>query len=676
MANWNQGGGGGGGRGGSGAQVDFNMGIDRSDDNDNDFFTGTFDDPGEPGFSGPSYEGQFGTDSEGTRYTTDDLAHADWYEFSKFESALDKIDALTNRSFNNQTAVLGSNMEVRGYSPYGGRYGYDDAAFFSRAIGERGVAGDIYRDRPEGFKEKAVSFVENAASGLTERFGTSFTKNYAIDPREGYVGEITEDYAFTDFVGNLIGTAVPGGAKVDRYSSRELTKTGLGQRQFGNYALFSGAIEGGYAMTPEEEEAMFAAAQAEAEAERARGGEPTVEPAVTEGVAAATSQQRLRSALLPAFMQTDSFAFNLLGPELLPPVYDAAQDFFRTSTLVSGGDFGSVFGMAEGGQAGPEPQGNENVSGPVGFVGDVPEGVSEAGTVADDVPMEVEEGTYILNAAAVEFAGSEDIKKMILQAISEAERQGVDIQQNVDRIKLDNQVSLLVSRGEVVIPPKIAKIIGYDRLEKINNRGKQEVEKRVAENGQSPEADALDEQPANPAEGMTMSDGGVSVSGQGSSGPKETNVNLSAEAQGDGFIARPRVNYSEQKNTKEFPDGVIVNEKGKNIGFALDGQMFLSDDKSLRAGIEQQKSSSKSSAKLPAEYGGETIEFGSGSKMKRYNMGATFGPVDVDLSKTQVPNGDDVIGGSVRYRFSESGDVTLEATDDGRSGRIGLNYRF
>ena len=79
---------------------------------------------------------------------------------------------------------------------------------------------------------------------------------------------------------------------------------------------------------------------------------------------------------------------------------------------------------------------------------------------------------------------------MLLDAIQEAVRQGVDMEPNVDKIKLDKQVSLLVSKGEVVIPPKIAQIIGYDRLEKINNRGKQETEKRVQENGQSPEAEA------------------------------------------------------------------------------------------------------------------------------------------------------------------------------------------
>jgi len=174
----------------------------------------------------------------------------------------------------------------------------------------------------------------------------------------------------------------------------------------------------------------------------------------------------------------------------------------------------------------------------------------------------------------------------------------------------------------------------------------------------------------------------ISAEGEGGTGKRASRAQVSGEAgkrntrTGEGFAVRPRVNYNKQKRTQEFPDGVVVDEKGKNIGFALEGQMFLSNDKSLRAGIEQQKSKSNVDVNLPAEYGGETIKFGSGSTMKRYNMGATFGPVDIDVSKTQVPQGEDVLGGSVRYRFSKDGDVTLEATDDGRSGRIGLNYRF
>jgi hypothetical protein len=490
------------------------------------------------------------------------------------------------------------------------------------------------------------------------------TRDYTVIPGQGYVGEVFEDYSATDAIGNVIGMVAPGGARVDRYMSRELTGTGKGAMAFGEAKAFYGAIDTQYAMTPAEEEALFAEQRAADEAERARGGgdgATAVASAVTGTVT------RPGSAIIGGLLgDTTNPAYNVVAPY--------ATDAFSYFT----GGMRDYLGFAEGGEIPGAQMGGEQeaITGPVGFVGGPPEQMTDAETVADDVPVEVQEGAYVLNAAAVEYMGSADVKKMILNAMQELKAQGVDKAQDVDKIELDTQVSLLVSKGEVLIPPQVAEVIGYDRLEKINKRGLRETQKRVEENGQSPEAESLDQQPTNPAEGMGMEDGGVAVSGQGSSGPNQTNANLSAEIQGEGFVARPRVNYSSQQNTKEYPDGVIVNEQGKNVGFALDGQMFLSDDKSLRAGIEQQKSNFKGSAKLPAEYGGETIEFGGGSKMKRYNMGATFGPLDVDVSKTQVPNDDDVIGGSVRYRFSENGDVTLEATDDGRSGRIGLNYRF
>lgn len=637
------------------------------DDEDNGgFFSGTFDDPGEPGFSGPSYEGQYGTDSEGTVYGSGDVGED--FEIDRITEQFNTLDRLTDTTFNfnKGTIVMDSTGAMQSFDPRGGRYDAGDAAFYSRAIGEYGIARDIYStvDRSTGFANTVRRGFEGLANGISERFGTSLTRDYTVLPGAGYVGEVFEDYSATDALGNLLGTFTPGGARVDRYMSRELTSTGKGAMAFGEGKAFYGAIDTQYAMTPEEEEAMFAAQRAADEEERARGGS---DPASQVASTVTGTVTRPGSAIIGSLLgDTTNPAYNIVAPY--------TSDAFSYFT----GGFKDYFGFAEGGEVpGAQMGGQEEaVTGPLGFVGGPPEQMSEAQTVADDVPVEVQEGAYVLNAAAVEYMGSADVKNMILSALQELKAQGVDKAQDVDKIELDTQVSLLVSKGEVLIPPQVAQVIGYDRLEKINKRGLRETEKRVKENGQSPEAEALDQQPANPAEGMAMSDGGVSVSGQGSSGPKETNVNLSAEVQGDGFIARPRVNYSEQKNTKEFPDGVVVNEKGKNIGFALDGQMFLSDDKSLRAGIEQQKSNFKGSAKLPAEYGGETIEFGGGSKMKRYNMGATFGPVDVDLSKTQVPNGDDVIGGSVRYRFSESGDVTLEATDDGRSGRIGLNYRF
>mgnify|MGYP003113105650 FL=1 len=109
------------------------------------------------------------------------------------------------------------------------------------------------------------------------------------------------------------------------------------------------------------------------------------------------------------------------------------------------------------------------------------EDATPAETVADDIPMEVPEGSFIINAAAAEVAGYGDIKEMILDAVGVARRLGVDISTGDDKIGDEEAVDLLVSKGEVYIEPTLAKIIGYDVLEKINNRGKREVARRQKE---------------------------------------------------------------------------------------------------------------------------------------------------------------------------------------------------
>jgi hypothetical protein len=58
---------------------------------------------------------------------------------------------------------------------------------------------------------------------------------------------------------------------------------------------------------------------------------------------------------------------------------------------------------------------------------------------------------------------------------------GVDKSPRAAKIPSKEQVDIMISRGEVIVPPEIAKIIGYDRLEKINNRGKKEVARRQEE---------------------------------------------------------------------------------------------------------------------------------------------------------------------------------------------------
>ena len=127
------------------------------------------------------------------------------------------------------------------------------------------------------------------------------------------------------------------------------------------------------------------------------------------------------------------------------------------------GDFkvGGRVGYAPGGEAGfaqsPEFVGGNQTQ---------PDSVS----VADDQPRDVQEGTFVINAAAADFAGRDDIEKMLRDAYKKVGDTG--------QSGVSQEVAINVSKGEVMIPPHIAKQIGYDKLNKINNRGKKEIARR------------------------------------------------------------------------------------------------------------------------------------------------------------------------------------------------------
>lgn len=145
-----------------------------------------------------------------------------------------------------------------------------------------------------------------------------------------------------------------------------------------------------------------------------------------------------------------------------------------------GGGFtegGTYSGLAAGGTVGMAA-GGAMAAGSSGFIGAPPSQVPEEKTVADDQLTEYPEGTFIINAAAVEEAGESDIIKMLNDAEKEAVRRGIAIDKSGNSAKL---IDVAVSQGEVKVAPYLAKIIGYDRLRKINNRGKPEVAERQRE---------------------------------------------------------------------------------------------------------------------------------------------------------------------------------------------------
>ena len=135
-----------------------------------------------------------------------------------------------------------------------------------------------------------------------------------------------------------------------------------------------------------------------------------------------------------------------------------------------------------------EPTGNPGdvAAGPVGLVNDP--GADNSG-VGDDVPAKSD--GFVINAAAVKHAGLKDINEMIQGAKKYAEQKGMKLDYSKTSTDSDD---ILVSNGEVVIPDALARIIGYDKLEKINNRGKEETEEKLAaqEEGAPPEGPPSD----------------------------------------------------------------------------------------------------------------------------------------------------------------------------------------
>ena len=125
--------------------------------------------------------------------------------------------------------------------------------------------------------------------------------------------------------------------------------------------------------------------------------------------------------------------------------------------------------------------------GPLGLVDDI-EGETITG-VADDLEMELPEGSYVLNAHTVELVGVKDLNTMIKDAITIAVESGYKLPKEVDPTK---KVPIQISNGEFVVPAILVPIIGLENLEKMNRRGleyreQQEAEVRPEEGEPAPE---------------------------------------------------------------------------------------------------------------------------------------------------------------------------------------------
>ena len=152
----------------------------------------------------------------------------------------------------------------------------------------------------------------------------------------------------------------------------------------------------------------------------------------------------------------------------------------------------------EGMEGMPVPSGQ-----PAGFIEDPSAAPAPENTVdamqgegqQDDVMGELPEGTFVINAMAVQLAGLDELDKMVENAyetmVEMLKEKGVEvplIQQLVDRSKSIGKVDVAVSNGEYIIPPELVPIIGEDKLRKINDRGLRKLEetKKTREKEQAP----------------------------------------------------------------------------------------------------------------------------------------------------------------------------------------------
>jgi hypothetical protein len=157
-------------------------------------------------------------------------------------------------------------------------------------------------------------------------------------------------------------------------------------------------------------------------------------------------------------------------------------------------------GKQEGGEIETQPSMEEQADtqldmaglGPLGLVDDM-DGERQTG-VADDLPMELPEGSYVLNAHAVELIGVKDLNQIIKDAITIAVEAGYDLPKKVDPTK---KVPIQISNGEFVIPEILVPIIGLENLEKMNRRGLEYRKQQEAEAGEKQQAANVQEAPVD-----------------------------------------------------------------------------------------------------------------------------------------------------------------------------------
>jgi len=117
-----------------------------------------------------------------------------------------------------------------------------------------------------------------------------------------------------------------------------------------------------------------------------------------------------------------------------------------------------------------------------GFIGGMnPDQVTDAQTVADDYPIDSDDGDFMINAAAIE-KDPQRFNEIISAGIQKAREKGIEVG-DISGVGMDESGDVLASKGEFLVKKPLAETIGYDTLNQFNDQGKPEVDRRVAASG-------------------------------------------------------------------------------------------------------------------------------------------------------------------------------------------------
>lgn len=247
-------------------------------------------------------------------------------------------------------------------------------------------------------------------------------------------------------------------------------------------------------------------------------------------------------------------------------------------------------------------------------------GASETG-VADDVPMDAEEGAYVVNAAAIERVGVRDFEERILKPnIESLRKKGVEI--SLEQLKspaaqVEGDTDVAVSNGEYYLPPVLVKEIGLDLLEKINKRGEQETEERIAE--EEAPVDPMQQQVQALKNGQrvkknTRPPQDQIIKNQNNVRRKLKNLGYREEA-----IAGIMGNIHGENDTFDYKR--IEDKKGKNKGYGL-FQFTGGRKKAYENYLREMKKSDSIDSQL--EYMTDTINITSDKKAANFPKWETF----------------------------------------------------